>query len=358
MTPAGSRVLDDTAWFGAPMGTAATAAVLAGNPGRVATLADPLRVGAVLLLAGSVVAFVGLALRDFGVRGLGRGLPARMRSPVSGAAHATIPGSLNVVAVAALVLWPAVTSTVAGWVTVAALAGIGTSLALWLTLEFFVSAFEHPGVEARDISGVWFIPETVVLLGALLISDLARAGPVQLQRSLTVVAFALLGAGALLFLFTAMMFVNRLVLHAHDRATGAPAVWIMISPLSVTGLALQSVARDASLLGSAWSDALYEIAGFVSAMLWGFALWWIAVVAVLTRHAGRAAFTRTAADWAFVFPMAAMVIATLTLGRYWDSALVEGIAVVLALLLLAFWSAVVAGSVRLLAGERRARRAE
>ncbi|HEY5117718.1 MAG TPA: hypothetical protein VIJ00_19510, partial [Nakamurella sp.] len=85
----------------------------------------------------------------------------------------------------------------------------------------------------------------------------------------------------------------------------------------------QSVAGGDHVLGGSWTSAVHEVATFGAAGLWGFALWWIATAAVITRHAGRAALTYTAADWGFVFPSAAMVIATLTLGRWWQSGLVE-----------------------------------
>jgi tellurite resistance protein TehA-like permease len=330
------------------MATAAVAAVAAQNPGQATALTGPSHALGVVLLCMSLVAFAALILRGLASDGVAHTVGDRLRSPVTGAALATIPGSINVLAVAAVRLWPSLTASASGWWSIAALAALGTALGLWLTVEFFVSAFEHPGVDARHISGVWFIPETVILLGALLFSELARTGPEGASQGLTVLALALLGAGGLLFTLTATMFVNRLVLHAHDRSSEVPAVWIMISPLAVTSLAIQSVARDASLVGARWPGAIEETSAVLAAMLWGFALWWTAVAAVISRHAGRAALTGTAADWAFVFPMAAMVIATLALGRVWDARTVEALGVVLSLWLVAVWGAVAAGSVRAL----------
>lgn len=335
------------------MGTAGSAAVAALNPGGQDSLAGLSRGLGVVLLAVSAVLFIALTIRGLRGRGTPAEIAERLRSPVTGASYATIPGGLNVMGIAAVFLWPELTTTPVGWGLVVILASVGTATALWLMVVFFASAFEHPGVEMRDISGVWFIPETVVLLGALLFSDLARTGPDAAARSLAVLAFALLGAGGLLFAFTAMMFVNRLVLHSHDPRTGVPTVWIMISPLAVTSLALQSVARDVVLIRGAWTVQVSETATFLAAMLWGFALWWIAAAAVITRHAGRAAQTRTASDWAFVFPLAAMVIATLTLARFWRSGLAETIGVVLAVALVAVWLTVAGGSLSRLREERR-----
>jgi tellurite resistance protein TehA-like permease len=338
--PGRGAELDDPAWFGAVMGTGAVAIVATMNPGGWAGLDAWLDAVGLTLFVLALVAFVGLVVRSFVLGDMARTFRSRMRSPVTGAAYATIPGSLNVLAAATTRLWPELTAAPAGWWSVAVLAGLGTALGLWLTVEFFVSAFEHPGVDAREITGVWFVPETVVLLGALLFSQLADVGPPSMAENLGAAAFALLGAGGLLFAVTATIFVNRLILHPHGSDRSIPSLWIMISPLSVTSLALQSVARDVVLLGGRWSDAVLETAAMLAAMLWGFALWWTAAAATITRHAGHRPLTGTAADWAFVFPPAALVIATLTLGRVWNSGMVEYLGAALAACLLAVWLAV------------------
>jgi tellurite resistance protein TehA-like permease len=144
-----------------------------------------------------------------------------------------------------------------------------------------------------------------------------------------------------LFGVTAVIFV---MLHAGVHRTGAPTMWIMISPLAVTSLALQAVAGGDPMLGGSWTPAVAEGATFGAAALWRFALW-IAAATTVTRHASRAALTRTAADWGFVFPSAAMVIATLTLGRRWQSGLVETIGLALGVLLALVWVTVLTGTI-------------
>jgi tellurite resistance protein TehA-like permease len=337
--------LDDPAWFSGVMGSAATAIVASLHPGQIGVLTGFANATSTILLIGSVIAFVFLVVRDFLIRGLGRNLAGKLRSPSTGPAYATIPGAINVLAVAVIRVWPATLSSSAGWWLVVTMAGVGTVLGVCLTVVFFVAAFEHEQFQAEDISGIWFIPETVVLLGSFLFAELAPTGPAVAERGLAVLAVALLGAGALLFGVTAVIFVNRLVLHAGVHRTGAPAMWIMISPLAVTSVALQSVAGGDPMLGGSWTPAVAEVATFGAGALWGFALWWIAAATVVTRHAGRAALTRTAADWGFVFPSAAMVIATLALGRRWQSGLVETIGLALGVLLALVWVAVLTGTV-------------
>ena len=103
----------------------------------------------------------------------------------------------------------------------------------------------------------------------------------------------------------------------------------MLSPMAVSSLALLSVAGGERRLGGSFSVVVHEVATVAAGLFWGFALWSIAA-APLTCHAGRVAITRTAADWGFVFPAAAMVLATGGLGYLAPAAADrEGVAAVL-----------------------------
>lgn len=129
--------------------------------------------------------------------------------------------------------------------------------------------------------------------------------------------------------------------------------WIMMSPLSVTALAMHKVAGAGWNLTGDWEPAVQASADLLAAMLWGFALWWIAAAAIVTSHAGRGAFRFSPSSWSYVFPPAAMTLATLTLGRHWNSGFMEIMAVAFALLLLAITAAVVAGSIRAIRQDRK-----
>ncbi len=346
------RLLDQPSWFAAVMGTGATAVVADLEPGRIAALAPISQALAWVWLGASVLFFVFLLIRNVFVRRLGRGLLASLRSPETGPSYATFPGAINVLAVALLRVTDLTESEAGRWL-ILGMAVVGTGLGLMLTVIFFVAAFERDEFEAEEISGTWFIPETVILLGATLFGDLSGTIDVSLQRTAAAISFALLGIGLILFCFTAMLFFNRLVLHRQVEHVGAPAMWIMISPLSVSALAIQAVAADTAMLGGTWGPAVLQTANFLAAILWGFSLWWVAVATLITVHSGRRALTFTAADWGFVFPSAALVLATLTLGRFWESGFMEALGVLFSFLLLAVWCFVFVASIVALRRERR-----
>ncbi len=333
------------------MGTGAVALVANSDPGEFTPVSpvSPALAWFFLLVA---LAFFVFLLGRGALRRLDRGVVTQVRDPATGAGYATFPGAINVLALGLLHIAGFVNSPT-GRAVVLVLAVIGTGLGLVLTVVFFTAAFEKEDFEAQDISGTWFIPETVILLGAVLFGDLSGVVGVEVQRTAAVVSFALLGIGLVLFGLTALLFFNRLVLHRQVERVGAPAMWIMLSPLSVSALAIQTVASDTSMLGGTWGPAVIQTANFLAAILWGFALWWIAVAGVITAHAGRDAMTYTAADWGFVFPTAALVLATSTLGRFWQSGAMEFLAVLFSVALLAIWATVLVASITAL---RRARR--
>jgi len=348
-----SRLLNDPAWFGATMGFGAMSAVAALNPGGLAALETPSRVLAIILLVCSVVGFVLLLARDIGVREIGRKTLADLRAPLSGPAYATIPGTINVIGIVLIALFPRYVDTAAGWIVILVIATIGTGFGLFLTVIFFVAAFEQIDFEAEDISGIWFIPETAVLLGSVLFAELAMEGPYGSARTFTIIALALMGAGALLFAFTAALFINRLVLHSQVRRTGSAAMWIMLSPMSVTALALHTVTHASVNLAGDWEADVQASSDLLASMLWGFCLWWIAAAAMITRHAGGNAYRFQPSSWAYVFPPAAMTLVTIVLGRYWDSAFMEVLSVLFSVILLLVTLGVGVGAVRAIRAEYR-----
>lgn len=341
-----SRTLDDPAWFGAVMGVAAVGAVAASNPGNVEVLAVPGQVLGLVLLSMAVAWFILLVGRDVRLGRIGKPTLARLKDPLSGPAYATIPGGVNVVGVALLRIFPEITHSATGWILIAVITVIGTSLGLWLTVIFFVAAFEQSDFEAEDISGIWFIPETVILLGAVLTAELAVTGPVSISRTLAIASMALLGSGGILFGITAALLFNRLVLHAQVHRVGAASMWIMMSPLSVTTLVVHRVAGAGWILSGNWEPAIQAGADLMAATLWGFALWWFAAAAVLTHHAGPGALRFQPSTWGYVFPPAAMTLATLTLARHWDSGFMELLAVIFGISLLVITTATVIGSIK------------
>jgi tellurite resistance protein TehA-like permease len=80
--------------------------------------------------------------------------------------------------------------------------------------------------------------------------------------------------------------------------------------------------------------------------IWGFGLWWLAIaVTLLVRYLRASPLPFHLGWWAFTFPLGAYTVATITLARNWQAPALEGVATLLYLMLVGFWSVVTARTV-------------
>lgn len=332
------------------MGTGAMAIVAAENPGLIPFLERPLDIVAMALLILAAMAFLVLiviqarSVWDHDRGNVGKGLLGRITAHEQGPLYATIPGSISVLCLAVMNRFPSVLESEAGWWLLMVASMLSTFSAIILTVVFFSAAFADDNVDAEAISGTWFVPETVMLLGVVLASRLAFLAPQWVESPLAVLTVALMGAGFILFLLTAALLFTRLVIWPRV-ARGRSAVWIMLSPLGVATLALHAVSEVAPIFGFGRAAAVTTITDLGAGMIWGFALWWLGAAAVLNLgdYFGKDPTQRkkdysfAPSEWAFVFPPAALTIATIELARLWSSSLVELIGVGMATLMTGVW---------------------
>jgi tellurite resistance protein TehA-like permease len=107
----------------------------------------------------------------------------------------------------------------------------------------------------------------------------------------------------------------------------------------------------AGLISESWLTALPVL----GVTLWGLGGWWfvlslLVLLDTLLVKERRAAFHFAPGWWGFIFPLGAFTLATLALGRAWESAMLALFAWILLLALLGFWLVVALHSTRAWAG--------
>lgn len=326
-------------WFIALMGTGALAnilQVLAGGP------SGPLHTAAVALLGLALAGFP-VALALLGARWwIDRGLLLKEW------AHSSLVQFHAAVFIAAAILatglvkiplpafgapaWPVALAKVL-W----GFAAVG-SVAVAVLVPWRIITLDHG--EPRRILGFWFLPPVglfvVAFAGNFLALRLADAGWLQAMLALDTV---LIGAAAVqaAILFALVLF--RGLAYPFPAGDVVPSFTIGLAPVGVSIIAVLShlaVAKAAGLEGPLSAAALTPVALAGAVLLWGFGLWWLAVVALVVWRAARTkGIPFSLGYWAFVFPPAAYALASLLLaqatGWAWIGAFGRGLAVAVAL---------------------------
>jgi len=335
-------------WYAAVMGTAIVGIVAYQEPGHIAVLSGLLRSTGVVMTALAALLAVGL-----GVPYLARLIrypdAARrdFRNPLVGALYATFPAGLLVLAVAVAQVGPAVVTSDLALAVAGALAAIGIALAVVVSVAFTLSLFTAPGVDPASVNGAWFIPPVVmIIVPVALVPFVTRVGAANAGLVLGA-GYAAWGVGLLLFVLVAAVLYGRLVTHPLPGVPLAPSLWIPLGPVGAGGLAL---VRLAQVGGPVWGDAasgVLALSTIAATALWGFGLWWLAVaVSLLVGYRRRGPLPFGIGWWAFTFPLGAFTALTVALARPWSAGVLEAIAALLFVGLLAAWLIVSAGTVR------------
>ena len=347
------RVRSHPGWFSGVMGTASLAVAafrLADEPGMVETVTHVL--GWVLVTL-AIVGLIAIIVANMRAHTPWSVIWFELRSRQRGPAYAAVPGSVLMIVLALEAGLPRISDyPVVGWVLVCITVTVAIA-DLLLTLVFFSSAIVNPGALEDDaLSGVWFMPQTVLLLSAAAFARLSGTGVADLDDFVAPLAVLLLGAGFVLFIFIGTLVLGRLVASPLAPTSGVPAAWILMSPSAASAVAFMSIPLVAPTLLHLPTTSVTPVTNLVAGMMIGFSIWWLMVVVILTAGKRREYLTFSPASWSYVFPLAAVAVASADLAQGWNSPLMVVLAVVMAILGGVSWLVIVFISMRWIA-ERR-----
>jgi tellurite resistance protein TehA-like permease len=198
-----------------------------------------------------------------------------------------------------------------------------------------------------DATGAWLLPFVAPMVSATTGAGLVAHAPAgQARLDLLIILYALFGLSLLPTLLTLAVVWARLLLHGPGPAERAPALWVVLGPLgqSITAASLLGAAAARAVDGPA-AEALRAFGLVYGLIVWGFAVLWLALAIVLTRHhATRDGVPFTAAWWSFVFPVGTLVTGTSELAVRTGSEALRAAAIALFLMLLAAWATTAARS--------------
>ncbi|WP_337061939.1 hypothetical protein [Kineococcus sp. G2] len=279
---------------------------------------------------------------------------AHLAHPVVSHTHGAPPMALVTVGAGALLVGADVVGPHAAVVLGAVLWGAGTLLGLVCAVVVPCTAFtrreDRPGAvpDGWPVSAGWLVPVVPPMVsaaaGALLVPHLPDG---QARRTLLLVCAAMFGVSLLASLLVLPLLWGRLAHHGVGAAAAVPALWLVLGPLGQSVTAAGLLARSGhGALPERFAAVVDAAALLYGVPLWGFALLWAAVAAVLTARAVRGGMPFGLTWWSFTFPVGTVVTATSGLAQRTGLPLLAVAAVAFYGALLVAWATVAVRTLR------------
>jgi C4-dicarboxylate transporter/malic acid transport protein len=220
--------------------------------------------------------------------------------------------------------------------------GTAGGLVCAVGIPFLMVTLHRPRLE--DTFGSWLMavvpPMVSATAGAGLVAHLP---PGQTRLTLELICGACFGVSLVLVAILLPMLWARLLRHGVGPASTVPTLWIVLGPLG------QSVTA-AGLLGAASHSHLLLVASVLYGVpVWGFAIAWMVIAALITVRTAREHLPFSLSWWSFTFPIGTVVTGTSELAQHTHAEVLSWTAAGLFGLLIVAWATV---AVRTLAGVR------
>lgn len=304
-------------WYASVMGTGIVAVALAGLPFDL-PLALPVAT-VVWVLAAALLVVVTLATVGHAWRHpeTARG---HLDDPVMSHFYGAPAMALMTVGAGALLVGHRVVGPGPALALAAVLWVVGTVLGLATAVVVPYRAITRHDVGEDSAFGGWLMPVVPPMVsaatGAALVPHLPAGQP---RETLLLLCYAFFGLTLLASLVVITAIWSRLVRFGPGAAGGVPTLWIVLGPLGQSVTAAHHLGSVAPGVLREPYASVFEAGALVYGVpVWGFAMLWLALAALLTLRTARAPGTGLPFSltwWSFTFPVGTVVTGTSGLAR-------------------------------------------
>lgn len=216
---------------------------------------------------------------------------------------------------------------------------LGATLGLVVVITVPTSMIRRGDLDPRHAFATWLLavvpPVVAASAGAPLISHLPG---LELQQAMLFGCYAMVGISMLLAALTISLLWYRLIFIDGGPPRMVPTLWIVLGPLgqSVTALGLLGP-HAGELLPAPYGTGLEALGVVYGLPVWGFALAWMAIAALVTLRALRGGLRFSLTWWSFTFPVGTVVTGTAVLAVQTGAREFAWLAVCIFALLLTAW---------------------
>lgn len=138
-----------------------------------------------------------------------------------------------------------------------------------------------------------------------------------------------------MFVFISAVIFVRLIQHALPPAELTPSFGILLSAVGLAVIAIIDLAANAQKLGVL---STVDLANLGAAIIWGFGLWVIGIIILISlHHIRRGGIPFNLGWWAFIFPLAAYNISCQKIALIFFAPITHGFSMLLTALLVLIW---------------------
>ena len=295
------------AWFTSIMGTGILAICLTISP-IVIPFGRPVAVGlwSADALAFAVFALLMLASLVQNPRRLG----ATFHDPVRAQVWGALPMACFTVAVGFLkigesFLPPDICITAAQTLF---LVGVVGSIMTAFVVPYLM--FTHHELTQEKTFGSWLLPIVPPIVASVPAALLSPTWPEAIRGDMLGLGYALLGVGVILAAIIIVLFYTRLVYHKVPEGALVTTMWLVVGPLgqSIAGIIALGVASKA--VWPAFGSGLLVAGLAYGVLVWGFAMYWLAMAIAVTIRASAKHVPFNLSWWAFTFPVGVLTAGT------------------------------------------------
>ena len=159
-------------------------------------------------------------------------------------------------------------------------------------------------------------------------------------------AYALLGAGIILAGAIIVLFYSRLAYYKVPEGALVTTTWLVVGPLGQSIAGMIALGGAAKTVWPEFGQGLALCGLFYGVLVWGFAMYWLAMAIALTIRAARKRLPFNLGWWAFTFPVGVLTAGTDALYAQTHAHIFAIASVALLALLATMWSLVAVRTAR------------
>lgn len=332
-------------WFASVMGTGIVAVALAGLPFSL-PYAGPFAAAVWALSAALLVLVLGATAAHH--RWHPQVARGHLDDPVMSHFYGAPAMALMTVGAGAVLAGYRLIGTGPALVLDAVLWTVGTLLGLVTAVLVPYRAFTTHQVRADAAFGGWLMPVVPPMVsaatGGLLLPHLPAG---QARETLLVLCYLLFGLTLVASAVVIALIWGRLLRHGIGPAAAVPTLWIVLGPLGQSITAVHHLGEVApGVLPTPYGTGFQALGLVFGVPVWGFAMMWLALAAMITVRAAREGLAFSLTWWSFTLPVGTLVTGTSGLAELTGLLALRVAAGLLFLLLVVAWATVLVRTLR------------